>query len=423
MKKIKDHNMLLNVLLITFILFFIISLFSNTVSILDGFSKIIFHPSILLVDYLEIAGLSATLLNVTLGLAFNLLVIKLTKVKVNGGIFAGVMIVIGFSFFGKNILNVLPIYLGVYLFSLLEGQKFGRYFMIALFASGLAPIVSFGFAHGIWFIVLGVLLGIAYGFIIPTFSSHAIRFHGGYTLYNIGFAGGVFAILVYGVLEVFNVKNQAESIISTKYSAFLLGMLMVISLIYLVVGILLRDSESKKSYGKLITMSGRAISDFVAIFGESISYMNIGIMGFICVFLLYILQVPINGVMFGGAITVIGFAGFGKHPRNTLPVIAGVLLIGYLTAHEFNSTIIVTALFATALAPIAGDFGIIAGIVAGLLHYALVVKTSEWQGGLNLYNNGFVSGFVAAFLASILDTIHFKQKVISLWNRRIKNES
>ena len=57
------------------------------------------------------------------------------------------------------------------------------------------------------------------------------------------------------------------------------------------------------------------------------------------------------------------------------------------------------------LAPIAGQYGILAGILAGILHYSIVSFTSSWQGALNLYNNGFASGIVAGFLVNIFDVL------------------
>ena len=52
----------------------------------------------------------------------------------------------------------------------------------------------------------------------------------------------------------------------------------------------------------------------------------------------------------------------------------------------------------------AGQFGIIAGLIAGALHSAVVVCTSSLYGGLNLYNNGFSTGLVAIILVPTLES-------------------
>ena len=48
-------------------------------------------------------------------------------------------------------------------------------------------------------IILGILLGIAVGFILPPIASHSIKAHNGYNLYNIGFASGLIATLLMSI--------------------------------------------------------------------------------------------------------------------------------------------------------------------------------------------------------------------------------
>ena len=63
------------------------------------------------------------------------------------------------------------------------------------------------------------------------------------------------------------------------------------------------------------------------------------------------------------------------------------------------------ALFAVGLSPIAGQFGSMAGIVAGVFHAAVVMCTSSMYGGLNLYNNGFSAGWVAIILVPLIESV------------------
>ena len=60
-----------------------------------------------------------------------------------------------------------------------------------------------------------------------------------------------------------------------------------------------------------------------------------------------------------------------------------------------------SALFGTALAPIAGQFGPLAGILAGFIHLSVASNIGIVHGGLNLYNNGFAAGFVAALFVAL----------------------
>ena len=63
---------------------------------------------------------------------------------------------------------------------------------------------------------------------------------------------------------------------------------------------------------------------------------------------------------------------------------------------------LLAALFGTTLAPLSGRFGPLVGVVAGMLHLALVMRTASWHGGLNLYNNGFAGGLTATLIVSII---------------------
>ena len=64
----------------------------------------------------------------------------------------------------------------------------------------------------------------------------------------------------------------------------------------------------------------------------------------------------------------------------------------------------IAAVFAVGLAPIAGQFGVLAGIVAGMLHSAIVMYTGQMYGGLNLYNNGFSCGWVAIMMVPLIES-------------------
>jgi hypothetical protein len=71
-----------------------------------------------------------------------------------------------------------------------------------------------------------------------------------------------------------------------------------------------------------------------------------------------------------------------------------------LNAHD--PSLILAALFATTLAPIAGRFGWYWGIAAGLVHSSVALNVGYLHAGLNLYNNGFAAGIVAAVLVPII---------------------
>ncbi|HAP7107762.1 TPA: DUF1576 domain-containing protein, partial [Enterococcus faecium] len=87
---------------------------------------------------------------------------------------------------------------------------------------------------------------------------------------------------------------------------------------------------------------------------------------------------------------------------------------------EITSTgMLVAAVFGTGLAPISGFYGSFYGVIAGVLHIALVHNVSTLHGGLNLYNSGFSTGFVAGILVPILDNFTAVRKEKKTLGKRI----
>lgn len=148
------------------------------------------------------------------------------------------------------------------------------------------------------------------------------------------------------------------------------------------------------------------MSDFISSNGFGLVLLNMAILGFVSIAYLFIVGSSISGPVIGGIFTVIGFAAFGKHLRNTLPIMLGVYLANQIFVWDVSSTgSVLAALFATTLAPIAGAYGLIPGIIAGFLHMTVVMNVGYLHGGVNLYNNGFSGGFVAAIMIPILNAL------------------
>jgi hypothetical protein len=190
-----------------------------------GLMNIIYSPGILLTDYLAVGGSGAAFVNAGLcGLAASLMVIFL-KVNVNGPFIAAVFTVTGFAFFGKNIFNIWPVLIGVWLYAAYMKTSFRNYLIVALFGTTLAPMVSylaFGSGLAIWISVpASMFFGILSGFVLPPLASHMLRFHDGYNIYNIGFTGGIVGSFFVAIMRSFELKVRPVEIISSEYSFFL----------------------------------------------------------------------------------------------------------------------------------------------------------------------------------------------------------
>ncbi len=396
---------------IVFIILFATSFLSGSMSdLIDGYINILKSPSVLISDYLRIGGFSATMFNVSTILLINIIMLNRLKMKMTGPVFAGLLTIAGFSFFGKNIFNTIPIYLGIYLYARLQKLDFKSFMIVVLFSTGISPIVSFLIFGGPWGLIigipLGIIVGIITGFILPALSAHTTRFHKGYNLYNIGFAMGIISMFYSAILTAFRIDFMVGGPTSEAYHNELLILTIILSLTFIVAAFII-DRNVLDKYKALTKSTGRLVSDFIRDYGRAPTMLNVGIMGLISLIALALLNIQINGPVMGGILTVMGFGAFGKHPRNSIPVMTGAFIATLVTpAYSLDEVgMAIAILFVTAVSPIAGRYGFFIGIIAGFLHIIITPLTYLFQGGFDLYNNGFAAGFVAAMMIPFIEAL------------------
>lgn len=381
--------------------------FNTPMEIFKGLISIIPSTSILLTDYIELGGSGSAFFNSGLLMVLFIFIANKSKALMNGPLIASIFTVAGFAFFGKNIYNVWPIVLGVYIHSKIQKDHFAKYIIIAFFGTTLAPIISV-LSFGVGFspilgIVLGNVAGIIAGLILPPMASSYVRFHQGFNLYNVGFTAGVVGMLFMSVFRLFGIENEPLSIIY-KESDLGLRVYLVLLFSYMISIGYAYSNKKLNSYKNIFKHSGRLVTDFVNLEGFGFTMINMGLLGLLMVFYVLLVGGQLSGPIIGGIFTVVGFGSFGKHPKNVIPIIMGVMIATIVSKGELSATgAIVTVLFSTTLAPITGHYGVLAGILAGFLHMSLVSNLSYLHGGMNLYNNGFTGGLIAAILVPILE--------------------
>lgn len=391
------------ILYLYFIIFaFIIDTPSN---IFNGMINIILSPDILITDYMVIGGLGATFVNVALTSSACIFLLILNGIKPNGSTLMALWLISGFSFFGKNIVNIWPIMFGVYLYSKYQKEPFLNYTLVTLLATTLSPTVNqiryIENLNPILSTIAAFLVSIFMGFILPPISSHCMRAHKGYNLYNIGFAGGLIATFLMSFLRANGIEFESTLYWHTGTNFIFIIFMFIISIYFIILAFIFSDNPIKNL--KFINkQSGILVSDFFIIYKES-TYLNIGILTLFSTVLLLILGADFNGPTIGSMFTIIGFGFFGKHIKNIWPIILGAILGSFIYSKPITSpSIIISILLSTGLAPIAGNFGVFWGIVSGFLHIMLVTNLVYLHGGLNLYNNGLSCGFVAMILVPII---------------------
>jgi hypothetical protein len=118
------------------------------------------------------------------------------KGQINGPVIGGVFTVVGFGAAGKNIKNVLPVIVGVFLANLMNIHDHATTVSIiaALFGTTLAPIAG----------VYGAGYGIIAGFLHMALTMNIGYLHGGMNLYNNGFSGGFVAAVLVPLIDKAN---------------------------------------------------------------------------------------------------------------------------------------------------------------------------------------------------------------------------
>lgn len=375
--------------------------------IAQGLWRIFRATGHLTTDFVGVGGVGAALINAVLTGLASVALLCLSDAKPNGALIMSVWLAIGFSFFGKTVASMSPIILGVWLYSRYQKEPFRNYALVALLSTTLAPVVSelrfSGLLPPVAGIVVSVLLGVIVGFFITIISTATNRVHGGYNLYNIGFAGGIMALFIVAFRNSWALEVPPALTVSEGNNLFFAVVLYLLFALWCAFGLWGKGvADIFRGQRSIWSHSGRLVTDYYLMYGQS-AYLNMGLLGMLGTTVTLLAGAQLNGVTIAGIVTMMGFGVFGKHLRNCLPVMAGAVLFACLNqAPVATPSNICAILFCTGLAPISGQYGWYWGVIAGMLHTAIVAHVGQLTGGLNLYNNGFAAGFVALVLVPVI---------------------
>ena len=382
-------------------------IFDTPRNILEGNLAIFTTIDILITDYIAVGGAGAAFVNVALCGLLSIAAMRFAKHEPSGLAIATLGIVVAMAFFGKNPANMLPIIAGGWLYSKFTGTPHRGCVLPSILATCLAPVVTrFAFVDGIPLpvgIAIGIALGLFIGFIMTPFAAAIRRAHEGYLLYNVGFAGGVLAVGFFAVFQTLGVTQEIIDNWSDGNNFALATFSTVLSVYYIIVGLL---SRAKMLPLKELIRIDAEDYDYYKKYSCT-TYVSMGILGLICVAIMFAVQGEYNGIVLGALVSTIAFGAFGKPIISSVVLIAGAMLAAgagtLLTDRAINDrSFLVAALFATCLAPIATRFGWKWGLVAGFAHLSLSINVAIFHGGMNLYNNGFAGGVAAMILVPII---------------------
>lgn len=234
-------------------------------------------------------------------------------------------------------------------------------------------------------------------------------------LYNMGFACGLFAMMIVPVLSAFGDSPDSVLYWATGYNLRFFFVLSLLCVTLIILGLFATGQPVWAvwaGYRRLLSTTGRAPSDYLRMFGAGPVLLNMGVNGLIGTGYVLVVGGDLNGPTMGGIFTIMGFSAFGKHIFNITPVMLGVFAGAYGMHHTPDyPSLQLAGLFGTCLAPISGYFGWPFGVLAGFIHSCLVLQTGGPVAGLNLYNNGFSGGLIAIVLYPTITAIWRKGRL------------
>ena len=401
-------------------------------SMLQGFWNILTKTCKISTNYFDLAGYSATYLNMGIVGIYCTLLCLLPGAKPNNVTTLGVILTIGFGSWGMNPLNMTPTILGVCLYALVKKEKLGAVSNAMIYSTGIAPLISdlllrYPHAEAIGFNWLGLgialFVGFVIGFFLPAGLTHAPAVHKGYDHYSAALPVGMTAFFLRavlykvmgGTLPAAPANQLAEaSWFNTNIFCFVLfGACIIIALLM---------GCTPKDYWNLMKDSGHSVS-FTNKYSNAAFLMNVGVFGLMIVGY-FNLAGAIDGsatkiwtgMTFGIVFCMVCTANSGSHPRNVLPIMVGYIITSFLFGWIAkmlgvenyaltigSQTILIGLCYANGLSPISGKYGFGCGVLAGGLHYLLVSAVPDMHGGFLLYNGGFTAALICLMLVPQLE--------------------
>lgn len=240
--------------------------------------------------------------------------------------------------------------------------------------------------------------------------------HKGYDLYNAAVPIGLTAFFLRALLyKVFTpAPPAAEGVgLADSFVPVSLSFCFVVFGLAIVCGLLLGGGQN---YGKLLRDPGYNV-DYGTKYDPGAAILNFGVYGLFIVVYYLLVGAKWNAATLGCVFCMVCCCFKGSHPVNVWPIMVGYAAASFLarlvcglTGAEFSmalsaQAIVIGLCFANGLSPVAGTYGWLAGVVFGMLHYALVTCVPLLHGSFCLYNGGFTAAFCCFLFVPVLE--HF----------------
>ncbi|MDT2599616.1 DUF1576 domain-containing protein [Enterococcus hulanensis] len=369
--------------------------------LISGMEEIVRSPSNLITDYVHIAGVGAAFLNSGLVTLSSLFLLRKHKHHFCSLTVSVIMMLSGFSFFGKNIVNSAPIILGCLIYLRIHHSGRQDLLVMGLLSTCLSPIVSTiycapdhsAISNKFIALVAGLLIGYT---ILPIFEFLKVHTKE-LNLYNMGFSAGFIGVI--GNLTTRNIlaiKIVPHDLSFEHHHALLIFLAALFTLPFLVF---------LYFYKKNIDRSKHLFLDLKKI-------ARFSLYGYLAVIFTLLLKVPLSGILVGAILTFAGFSMYNFKFRYFFFPALGVFLTALLLYRDAATTNnIVIILFASTLSPMTRKYGLVTGTLSGALFSLITRNTQYLTAGINLYNCGFAGGITVLLMDFVRVSFYRNTKI------------
>ena len=190
---------------------------------------------------------------------------------------------------------------------------------------------------------------------------------------------------------------------------------------FLIAALLMPDRATMFSgLVQILIQPSKLTTSYFAVGGYAATFLNMGLVGAICLALFYGLKATANNASTLAVILTVGFGSWGINILNVWPTIAGVVLYCLVKKEKLASSVN-AMLFSTGIAPLITDLmiryphaepigfnlpgiglAILVGLVIGFFLPAGMANSPKVHKGFDLYSAAFPIGMTAFFLNAAL---------------------
>ena len=369
-------------------------------------------------------GFAGTFLNAAIVCAVCAAIYSLPGSKPDGVSVLAYFLTAGFCFWGITVLNIWFCFAGVLIGCLIRKVKFYTQGNVFLFSTGIAPLMTDllirypgAESRGVTLFgaVLTLLVCTVIGLILPAGLAHSPKVHKGYDLYSAAVPVGLTAFFLRAVLYRVLGGTLPDGVgVGAGDGNWAVCNIFCIAVFVLALVLGLGLGGSFRQYGELLKDSGFG-ADYGAKYGTGTAILNFAIYGLFIMLYYNLIGANWNAATIGCVFCMVCCCFKGSHPGNVWPIMVGYVAASFATkglcaalgtdfTTAINAQAIVIGLcFANGLSPVAGKYGWWAGIVFGVLHYALVTSVPFTHGGFLLYNGGFTAALICFLFIPVME--------------------